>query len=56
MTQNLVLKGSWTSEQPVEEHEPGEMSLQPGTQTNAQLILKESLMKTCSAKLYMLIS
>lgn len=56
MTQSLVPKGSWMPEEPVEEREPGEMSLQPGTHTKAQLIQKESAMKTCSAKLYMLIS
>lgn len=56
MTQSLVLKVSWMPKQPVEECEPGEMSLQPGTHTMAQLIQNESSMETCWAKLYMLIS
>lgn len=56
MTQSLVPKGSWMSKQPIEEREPGEMSLQPGPHANAQLIQKESSVETRSTKLYMLIS
>lgn len=47
MTQRLVLEGAWMPKQPVEECEPGEMSLQPGPHTTAQLIQKESSMETC---------
>ena len=47
MTQSLVLEGAWMPKQPTEECEPGEMSLQPGTHSTAQLIQNESSMETC---------
>lgn len=54
--QSLVPEGSCVPKQAIEEPEPGKMSLQPGILPTAQLTQKESLIKTCWAKLYMLIS